>query len=291
MNSLCGAAYQRHLCLGLSSFEVPPHKLKLRTKQADAAILDRQKPYQPPGFVPIAEHDQNLGKMWPKLFYFHMRPQFLVQHERGMVHAGPLCLRSCPVTSPDHGLDLIRLFEVKCGRREGPAALEPLARTAVQVTPLVGAHLAVHLALHERVDETHLTVLPFPHKPKLARLVQRSYGVPCLGLHHVGDRGQLFGSVQNDGRGSQETKRHFICPREPAPEDCVRAWRDSLRRRARLRRLGDQAQRFPQEEWVAAGQLEKTAYNGVIWLPARNCHLAGSAELDHPGAGVAHDGG
>ena len=53
-----------------------------------------------------------------------------------------------------------------------PCAPGPLAGPRVQVTPLVGADLAVDLALHERVDEAHLAVRPFPHQPELTRLVQ-----------------------------------------------------------------------------------------------------------------------
>jgi len=49
-----GAVDERHLSLGLSSVEVPPYKLKLRTKQANTAVLDRQKLNQPFGLVPVA---------------------------------------------------------------------------------------------------------------------------------------------------------------------------------------------------------------------------------------------
>src|ERR1019366_3436397 len=92
----------------------------------------------------------------------------------------------------------------------------------VQVTPLVGAHLGVYLALHERVSKADLAMWSFSHQPDLTRLVQRGYGVFGVAFHHVGDGSELFGRVQNYRRSPQEVAGHLVCASEPAPQDRVR---------------------------------------------------------------------
>ena len=89
---LRGAAHERHLGLGLGAVEVASHERELRTKQADTAVLYRQEPDQLLGLGPVAQDDQHAGEAGAEFFDAHVRPQLLVQHERGVVHAGPLGL-------------------------------------------------------------------------------------------------------------------------------------------------------------------------------------------------------
>jgi hypothetical protein len=117
---------------------------------------------------------------------------------------------------------------VKGGRRHGAVAPGPFAGPRVQVTPLVGAHLGVYLALHERVHKAHLAARPFPHQPELTRLVQRGYGVLGVAFHHVGDGGEFVGGVQDHRRCAQEVAGHVVRAGEPASQDRIRAWQDDV---------------------------------------------------------------
>ncbi len=208
--------------------EIPADERELGAEQPDAAVFDRKEPGQLLGFAPVAQDDQHAREAGAELFDAHVRPEFLVQHQRGVVHPGPFGLRCCLVTGLDHLINLTGLLEVKGGRRHGAVAPGPFAGPRMQVTPLVGTHLGVHLALHERVHEAHLAVRPFPHQPDLVRLVQCGYGVFGVAFHHVGDGGEVVGGVQHHRRRPQEVAGHVVRAGEPAPQDRVRAWQDDV---------------------------------------------------------------
>ena len=144
----------------------------------------------------------------------------------------------------------------------------------MQVSPLVGADLGVHLALHERVDEADFAVRPFPHEPDLTGLVQRGDGVFGVALHHVGDGGEVVGGVQDHRRYPQEVAGHVVGSGEPAPQDRIRAWQDDVLGQGRSRRAGDQVHCFAQEEGITAGQPEQAIHDGLVGLVTGSQHHA-----------------
>ena len=79
-----------------------------------------------------------------------------------------------------------------------------------------------------------------------------------------GDGGEFFGCVQDHGRSPQEVAGHFVGAGEPTAQDRIRAWQGNVAGQTRFRRLGDQAQCFPQEEGITAGQPEKTVDDGLV---------------------------
>ena len=87
-----GIVDERHLGLGQSALEIPAHEREFGAEQPDAAVFYRKEPDQLLGFGPVAQDDQHAREAGAELFDVHVRPEFLVQHQRGVVHPGPFGL-------------------------------------------------------------------------------------------------------------------------------------------------------------------------------------------------------